>query len=471
MLRSRFPRVAITVIGASVATVLATAAPALAAQTPTPTINSGPANGSFVASTSATFTFSDKGVAKPTFSCKLDSAAAATCKSPKSYTGLSQGKHTFSVTASSAGQTTSAAATRTWTVDTVAPKPAIAAPTSLTGPVVIAFGEAVKEASAHVTLGTLVLSGTTTTVATKTSCWHGSTSVACATGTFDTVRLTPTSRLTSGQHYTASIGAGVVKDLAGNANTAASKGFRGARNLQENAPGITTLWQKINSSSAIGGSYVREHLASASAGWTFTVAGTSFTWWTVTGPNMGKAAVYVDGALKATVNNYAASTHYKAKRTYSGLNNKVHRVRIVVLGTKSTVSKGTVIAIDAFSVGTTQVATPILGTSWHRLSSTHYSGGHAIVADLRGETLLMTFRGTAITWYTQKGVAQGKAQIWVDGVLKATVDNYAGSTSYNVARTIGSLTDALHTVKIVVLGQHRSGAKGSNVIVDRLFVS
>jgi hypothetical protein len=76
-----------------------------------------------VASTSATFTF---GGAPPgaIYQCKLDTQPSAQCTSPITYTGLSQGQHTFSVNGISATGD-SGTATRTWIVDTVPPVPTI----------------------------------------------------------------------------------------------------------------------------------------------------------------------------------------------------------------------------------------------------------------------------------------------------------------------------------------------------------
>jgi hypothetical protein len=465
------PKTARLTLAAAGALSLALAgAPAFAAPpssgTATPSITAGPAAGSFVAATSATFRFSDK-TAKATFSCSLDGATAAACTSPKTYSGLAQGKHTFTVTAT-AGTSTSSAATRTWTVDTVAPKPAIAAPTTLTGPVVVAFGEPVRAAKSAV-LATLTVTGGNA-VASTTSCWRGTTSVACASALFDTARVKPTSRLTPGQHYTVSVAAAVVNDRAGNANTAVSKAFRGERSLQETAPGIAASWQKVASSSAAGGSFVREHLAGAAAAWTFT--GTAITWWTVTGPAYGKADVYIDGTRNRTVNLYAASRHFNASRTIGGLANKSHRLRIVVLGTKGNkAGTGTFVAVDAFTVGGTKTTSPVLATSWRPIANSHLSAGHAVVTDLANAAIQFTFRGTGVSWFTVKGPNQGKAAVYVDGVRKATYDNYAATTSFGVKRALSGLTDGVHTFKIVVLGKHRSGAKGSLVTVDRLLVA
>jgi len=261
-----------------------------------------------------------------------------------------------------------------------------------------------------------------------------------------------------------------VHDLAGNASVAAAKAFRAATVLEENNGVVKTAWSLTRTSGAIGGSYVREHLAGASASWTFS--GGSVTWWTVTGPNQGKARVFVDGVRKATINNYSAATKFRVGRVIKGLPNKRHTIKIVVLGLKGARSAtGTFVSIDAFTVGKTRTATPALATTLRSLSGTGFYGGHAVVADTRGEVLTLAFRGTGISFYTVRGVAQGKVAVYVDGVLKATYDDYATRTAYKVRRTISKLGDRVHTLKLVVLGTHHKGAKGSLVTIDRFAVA
>lgn len=93
--------------------------------TPETTLTSGP-NGT-VSSTSASFEFNSNEAG--TFLCTLDGATVG-CGSPKNYTGLSQGPHTFQVRArDAAGNEDPTPTARTWTVDTVAPaSPVISRP-------------------------------------------------------------------------------------------------------------------------------------------------------------------------------------------------------------------------------------------------------------------------------------------------------------------------------------------------------
>lgn len=94
---------------------------------PVPTITANPSNPSNTASPSFSFTDGEGGV---TFQCQLDGGGYSACTSPKSYTGVSDGSHTFSVKARDAVGNESAAASYTWTVDATAPTAAIAFPVS-----------------------------------------------------------------------------------------------------------------------------------------------------------------------------------------------------------------------------------------------------------------------------------------------------------------------------------------------------
>jgi hypothetical protein len=90
------------------------------ANTPPDTaIDSGPTG--TVTETTASFAFSST-EAGSTFACKLDGSAFESCTSPKSYSGLATGSHTFDVKAiDSAGAEDPSPASRTWTIGTAQP--------------------------------------------------------------------------------------------------------------------------------------------------------------------------------------------------------------------------------------------------------------------------------------------------------------------------------------------------------------
>ncbi len=105
--------VVLGVLGAAaIVAAVASATGSLAA----PTITAKPTNPT--SSTSASFSFT--GPTGATFECKLDSSSFSSCSSPKPYSSLSAGSHTFRVRAKKSG-VTSPETTWTWVIDSQAP--------------------------------------------------------------------------------------------------------------------------------------------------------------------------------------------------------------------------------------------------------------------------------------------------------------------------------------------------------------
>ena len=90
-------------------------------------------------SSNATFTFSGTdslGVPAITFECQIDGGGFSACTSPKTYTGLADGSHTFQVRAKDAvGNVDPTPASYTWTISTVPASPVtVTATAGTTGP-------------------------------------------------------------------------------------------------------------------------------------------------------------------------------------------------------------------------------------------------------------------------------------------------------------------------------------------------
>jgi hypothetical protein len=102
---------------------------------PNTTITAQPGDPTNATGASFSFTSTEGG---SSFECRIDGGSWSACTSPKNYSGLGDGSHTFDVRATdAAGNTDASPASFTWTVDTAAPNTSITAqpndPTNATG--------------------------------------------------------------------------------------------------------------------------------------------------------------------------------------------------------------------------------------------------------------------------------------------------------------------------------------------------
>jgi hypothetical protein len=110
---------------------------------PDTTITSGPSGTSSTTDASFAFTSSENG---SSFECQLDTGAWASCTTPKAYSGLADGSHTFNVRATdAAGNTDASPANRTWTVSVPPPSADCASTVSTTSAITAAAGSAANE--------------------------------------------------------------------------------------------------------------------------------------------------------------------------------------------------------------------------------------------------------------------------------------------------------------------------------------
>jgi hypothetical protein len=136
-----------------------TTPPATDTTAPNTTISAGPSGSSTATTASLSFAGTDNvtAVGSLKYECKLDSAAYAACTSPKAYSGVAVGSHTFSVRAKdAAGNVDASPATRSWTVTAPTTPP----PATPSGPIGAwgfgtTTGTTATDASGHGLTGTI----------------------------------------------------------------------------------------------------------------------------------------------------------------------------------------------------------------------------------------------------------------------------------------------------------------------------
>ena len=277
-----------------------------------------------------------------TFECSLDGGAFTGCASPKNYTGLSDGSHTFQVRATdAAGNIDTTPAERSWTVDTTAP--AVQPPAH-------SFME-------NSTLGTSTVPVKLTWSATDDSGVAGyqlqqstnggaykNVSLPSATATTIMPSLTP------GNTYQFQVRA---QDQVGNwSSWRPGPRFQvDAYQESDAAVSYVDLWTTQTLKSAYGGALkYSQGIGTEKA--TFVFTGSEVAWVAPTNIDRGQADVYLDGTKVVTVDLYSASgksrTVVFAK---AGLDPSVpHTLEVRVLGTKNPASKAKRVDVDAFIV-------------------------------------------------------------------------------------------------------------------------
>jgi len=104
--------------------------------------------------------------------------------------------------------------------------------------------------------------------------------------------------------------------------------------------------------------------------------------------------------------------------------------------------------------------------SWSFASHASYLGDRVHSTTARGATATLTFNGSAVAWAGPVGPTRGKARVYLDGALVATVDLYRSSFAARDIVFAKNVADGTHTLRIQTLGT--SGRP--TVAVDELYV-
>ena len=355
--------------------------------------------------------------------------------------------------------------------DVTPPVARLTPPAGVSDPMTVAFNEIVRRVDASNVL--IRVADTGAPVEATRTCRSGQgVRVDCATGNVRRVLVQPLVPLVLGEGYEAVVnpfGVAVpVVDRSGNQAPETEAPFAAPIDVEETSAAASYAWRTVSSPRARGGSYALERARGATA--TFAFSGRSVTWYTVTGPAMGRARVAIDGADRGTFDLYEPRLGFGVERRFTGLARGSHTITVRVLGRRSANATDTQVVVDAFEATGGVVANPDLEHSWGAVDEPQASGGSLVASDLARASVTLTFRGTGVDWYTVRDPRQGRAEIYVDGELVRTVNNYAATPTFGVTRVVGGLADGVHTVRIVVLGAAPPASDGTFVSIDRFVV-
>jgi len=251
-------------------------------------------------------------------------------------------------------------------------------------------------------------------------------------------------------------------------------------NVEENGAGVT--FDRFVPSSSVafsGGSYMYGRWANTEMQVRFN--GTSIAWIGAKQPNYGKADVYVDNVKVATVDCYAPAANAVTSATLwdsldlGPLADGSHTLRIRLVGAKNPASSGYVVVVDKFQVtapvpvqdGTrANESSGVFSGSWVAASSTTYVGGGYRYSRWAGAKIRYTFTGTKVAWIGPRTSNYGRADVYIDGVKRATVSQYGAlGWRYRVWES-ATLARGVHTIEIRVLGTKEAASSGTIIVVD-----
>jgi len=247
--------------------------------------------------------------------------------------------------------------------------------------------------------------------------------------------------------------------------------------IEDNAAGVT-FDRFVPSAGAAysGGTYTYGRWTGTRIESRFT--GTKIAWYGPKQPSYGKADVYIDGVYKATVDCYAPSSSatVSAKLWESAtLGAGAHTVSIRLTGAKNAASVGYIVVVDKLVVTGSGAANPqaraneSAGTfsgAWIPTASTTYTDGTYRYSRWAGAKISYTFTGTKVAWIGPRCWNYGRADVYIDGVKKATVSQYGAlGWRYRVWES-AALAAGQHTIEIRVLGTKEAASTNTIIVVD-----
>jgi hypothetical protein len=194
---------------------------------------------------------------------------------------------------------------------------------------------------------------------------------------------------------------------------------------------------------------------------TLRFRGTSIAWSGYRGPDAGIARVELDGVVRE-VDTYSPGQKFQEVLfTATGLEDTSHTLTIEVTGRKNDASTAARIVVDAFDVttpgrrfeeGDARVA--YTGTWIRRNVNRSWSEGAADTTETPGSRATFSFTGTSVSWISCQKASIAPANVYLDGVLVARINNKRPVPIEGYQRTVyrvDGLTNGPHTLEIEAL--------------------
>jgi len=238
------------------------------------------------------------------------------------------------------------------------------------------------------------------------------------------------------------------------------------------------------SPSYIGGSYVYGRWANTELTARFT--GVHIIWEGPKQPNYGMADVYIDNVKKATVDCYAAPLDSKFQTEIFdsgplGAADSLHTIKIRLTGEKNPLSFGNVVVVDRFHIYREAESGPweyrqneSAGTftgTWIKATNPTYTLSTYAYSRWAGPIYSASFTGTKVAWIGPKTYMYGKANVYIDGAFKGTVDCYSATMGWrDRIWESAALPYGTHTIQIRPTGTKTAASTNTIVVVDGLDV-
>lgn len=202
------------------------------------------------------------------------------------------------------------------------------------------------------------------------------------------------------------------------------------------------------------------------------------------GPDKGRIAVYVDGALYGNVNTYSATPQTgQVLVRLTDLGNTQHQVRLVILSEHALASTGNYIVVSGFNAICIQndvdksqllnndhysVTSYLMGTDY---ADTYY-GGDVLFSNQDGAYIQLQFQGTLLRIHGNKSSDGGVGSVYVDGELYGTFntrdDAFATQAPLFIVKDLEPNVN--HTVRIVIETEYNPVPALAYVSIDYFVV-